>query len=58
VLLEKDARFTILLAARLYRRILDEIEWQNYDIFTRRAHTTARRKIFLMPRIWLEARNL
>lgn len=56
-LLEKDTRFTVLLAARLYAKILDEIERQNYDIFRARAHTSARQKIFSIPKIWLEARN-
>jgi phytoene synthase len=56
-LLEKDSRFTVLLASRIYGRILDEIEAQNYDIFKRRAHTTKAQKLFSMPRIWLEARK-
>lgn len=32
-LLTKDVRFTVLLALRLYSKILDEIEKQDYDIF-------------------------
>lgn len=54
-LLEKDARFTVLLAARIYARILNEIERQNYDVFTRRAHTSKAQKIFSIPRIWFAA---
>lgn len=57
-LLEKDTRFTVLLASRIYARILDEIERQNYDVFSRRAHTTARQKVFLIPKIWRQARKL
>ena len=57
-LLEKDSRFTVLLASRIYGRILDEIERQNYDVFARRAHRTLSQKIFSIPKIWLEARNL
>ncbi len=57
-LLEKDSRFTVLLASRIYARILDEIETQNYDVFTRRAHTTSSQKLFSIPKIWREARKL
>jgi 15-cis-phytoene synthase len=57
-LLEKDARFPVLLASRIYGRILDEIEKQDYDVFKRRAHTTASQKIFFIPRIWREAGKL
>jgi phytoene synthase len=57
-LLEKDSRFTVLLASRIYSRILGEIERQNYDVFARRASTTFSQKIFSLPRIWRAARNL
>ncbi len=56
-LLEKDSRFTVLLAARIYSQILDEIERQNYDVFLRRAHRTFRQKIFSIPKIWREAKK-
>ena len=54
-LLEKDTRFTVLLASRLYEKILDEIENQNHNIFTGRAHTTKIQKISAIPKIWFEA---
>lgn len=57
-LLEKDTRFTVLLAARLYAKILDEIERQNYDVFAKRAHLNFRQKVFSIPNIWLQARSL
>lgn len=57
-LLEKDSRLTVLLASRIYRRILDEIERQNYDVFARRASTTFAQKIFSIPKIWREARKI
>lgn len=57
-LLEKDSRFTVLLAARIYSKILDEIEKQNYNIFNRRAHTSKRQKLLAIPRIWLSAKKL
>lgn len=57
-LLEKDARFTVLLASKIYGGILDEIEKQNYDVFARRARTTNRQKISMIPKVWLAARKL
>lgn len=57
-LLEKDSRFTVLLASRIYSRILDEIERQNYDVFKRRAHTTFAQKMFSIPKIWRAAKKL
>jgi 15-cis-phytoene synthase len=56
--LEKDSRFTVLLAARIYAKILDEIEKQNYDIFAKRAHTTRSQKILSIPKIWLNAKKI
>ena len=57
-LLEKDSRFTVLLASRIYAQILDEIEKQNYNIFIKRAHTTKVQKLVSIPKIWLSVRNL
>ncbi len=57
-LLEKDTRFTVLLAARIYGQILQKIEQQNYDVFLKRAHTTMTQKIFSIPKIWLEAKKI
>jgi len=57
-LLERDSRFTVLLASRVYSRILDEIERQNYDVFSRRASTSLTQKIFSLPKIWRASRNL
>lgn len=56
-LLDRDARFTVLLAARLYARILNEIEKQKYDVFIKRAHTLLSQKFLSIPRIWLQARK-
>ncbi len=56
-LLEKETRFCVLLAARIYGRILDEIEKQEYNVFKARAHTTKLQKIALIPKIWLESRK-
>jgi phytoene synthase len=57
-LLSADARFTVLLAARLYARILDEIERNGYDVYTRRAHLSLPGKLRAVPSIWREARKL
>ena len=57
-LLEKDSRFTVLLASRTYGRILDEIERQNYDVFSRRARTSFSQKIFSIPKIWRAAKKI
>ena len=43
--LPADARLAILLAARLYRAILEDIEAADYDVFTRRAATSSRFKV-------------
>ena len=56
--LEKDSRFTVLLASRTYAKILDEIEKQNYDVFAKRAHTTRSQKFLSIPNIWLKAKKL
>ncbi len=57
-LLEKDTRFTVLLAARIYAQILEKIEAQNYNVFLSRAHTTLIQKILSIPKIWLEAKKI
>jgi len=57
-LLDRDTRFTVLLAARLYARILDEIERADFNVFTRRAHLTLFGKVRAAPRVWREARKL
>ena len=57
-LLEKDTRFTVLLAARIYGQILQKIEQQNYNVFQTRAHTTMTQKMFSIPKIWLAAKKL
>lgn len=57
-LLEKDTRFTVLVASRLYAKILNRIEAQNYDVFSRRAHTTLAEKMLSLPRLWFEMRKI
>jgi phytoene synthase len=47
-----DGRFAIAAAAELYCAILDEIEKQDYDVFSRRAHLSTFAKIRRLPAIW------
>ncbi|MFP4345929.1 MAG: phytoene/squalene synthase family protein [Anaerolineales bacterium] len=54
-LLHPNGRFAIGAAAELYRAILDDIEEHGMDIFSRRAHTTFREKVGLLPGIWWRA---
>lgn len=56
-LLDPDGRFAIGAAAELYRAILDDIEAHDYDVFTRRAATSALGKLRRLPGIWWRARN-
>ncbi|MEO8071915.1 MAG: squalene/phytoene synthase family protein [Acidobacteriota bacterium] len=56
-LLEKDSRLTVLLASRIYGRILDEIEKLDYNVFLGRAHTTNLKKLLSIPTIWREAKK-
>ncbi len=44
-LLEPNSRFAVRMALSLYRRILDEIERNGYDVFTRRAFVPMRTKL-------------
>lgn len=52
-LLDRDGRFAIAAAAELYRGILDDIEANDYDVFSRRAHVSTARKARVLARLWL-----
>ncbi len=51
-LLHEDGRFAIAAAGDLYRRILDDIESHDYDVFARRAHVDAPHKLLGLLRVW------
>jgi 15-cis-phytoene synthase len=51
-LLDKSGRFATYAAGILYERILDEIEKNDYNVFTRRAHTSTWTKFKNLPDIW------
>ncbi len=54
-LLSKDGRLAIAAAGDLYRRILDDIEAHDYDVFTRRARVSAARKLLGLLNLWWNA---
>jgi phytoene synthase len=44
-MLSPESRYTVRLALHLYRRILNAIELNHYDVFTRRAYVPFRTKM-------------
>jgi phytoene synthase len=54
-LLRRRGRVAVAAAAELYRAILDDIEAHNYDVFSRRAFISNRRKAMRLPGIWWRA---
>jgi len=54
-MLDRDGRFAIAAAARLYEAILSDIESHDYDNFSRRAHLSAWGKLSRLPGVWLQA---
>lgn len=51
-LLHQDGRLAVAAAAEFYRAILKEIEANDYDVFTRRAHVSGPGKLLKIPGIW------
>jgi phytoene synthase len=51
-MLNEDGRFAIAAAGDLYRRILDDIEAHDYDVFTRRARVSTPRKLLGLSNLW------
>jgi 15-cis-phytoene synthase len=51
-LLATDGRFAIAAAADLYSAILTDIEANDYNVFTRRAHISTWKKLCRLPFIW------
>ena len=56
-MLNSDGRFAIAAAADLYRGILNAIEANDYDVFTRRAYVGAWGKVRMLPGIWWRSRK-
>lgn len=55
--LSADGRMAIAAAAGIYRAILDDIEANDYDVFSRRAHVTTWGKIRRLPALWWRSRK-
>jgi phytoene synthase len=49
--LEPDSQLTVQLMSHNYRRILDAIERNDYDVFTRRASTSLMSKVLSIPKL-------
>ena len=57
-LLEPQGRFAIGAASVLYNGILDEIEKNDYDVFSRRASLSLSGKLKRVPTLWMKVKNL
>lgn len=57
-LLDPSAQFAITLAATLYARILDKIEANDFDVFTRRAHLGTVEKCRLTVPAYVQSRRI
>ena len=57
-LLDADGRFAIAAAANLYQGILVDIERNDYDVFSRRAHVSMLGKLIRLPSIWWLSRRV
>ena len=57
-LLNADGRFAIAAAGDLYRRILDDIEAHDYDVFTRRARVSTPRKLLGLLGLWWSSQRI
>ena len=57
-LLEPGGRLAIGAASVLYNGILDEIERNDYDVFSRRASLSLSEKLRRVPALWLKVKNL
>jgi phytoene synthase len=55
--LDADSRLAVMLSYELYRRILDRIRRNRYDVFSKRAFVPTQEKILAVPRYWLEVRR-
>ncbi|MEL7054058.1 MAG: 15-cis-phytoene synthase CrtB [Cyanobacteria bacterium J06588_5] len=54
--LHPDARWPVWTALMLYRKILDVIAENDYDVFTRRAFVPTARKLLCLPKALIRAR--
>ncbi len=57
-MLEREGQLAIGAASIFYQGILDEIEKNDYDVFTRRANLSALGKIGKIPALWVKVKTL
>lgn len=57
-LLEREGQLAIGAASVLYQGILDQIEKNDFDVFTQRASLTALGKVSRIPSLWLKIKTL
>jgi phytoene synthase len=57
-MLEREGQLAIGAASVFYQGILDEIEKNDYDVFTRRASLSAMGKMSKVPALWLKIKTL
>lgn len=56
--LNSDSRWPVWAALMLYQGILDVIEYNQYDVFTKRAFVPTAKKMLYLPVSWLRAQVL
>jgi phytoene synthase len=57
-MLEREGQLAIGAAAAFYSGILDQIEKNDYDVFTKRASLSALEKMSRIPGLWLKVKSL
>ena len=57
-ILSRDSRWPVWSALMLYQGILDIIEANEYDVFSKRAFVPNFKKIIYLPIAWLRAQAL
>jgi phytoene synthase len=57
-MLEREGQLAIGAASVFYQGILDEIEKNNYDVFTKRASLSSIEKLGRIPALWLKVKSL
>ncbi|MEE9904745.1 phytoene/squalene synthase family protein [Chlorobium sp.] len=55
-MLQKESRFAVMISSENYCNILNAIEENGYDVFTRRAYRSFYQKISTIPAIWYKTR--
>lgn len=53
-LLTRDSRLPVYLARQNYSRILDKIEENDYDVFTKRAYLNTTEKFYILPQAYYQ----